>query len=59
MISIVADRLCGSIPMITRATPLLLDQTPADIGERQRYFELGRPLTCLMRSDAMGLQPVA
>jgi hypothetical protein len=34
MISIIAERLCGSIPMITYATPpLLLDQTHADVGE--------------------------
>ena len=33
MISIVADRLCGSIPMMTRPTLVLLDSDRGDIGE--------------------------
>jgi hypothetical protein len=33
MISMVADRLCGSIPMMTCPTLVLLDQTGAESGE--------------------------
>jgi hypothetical protein len=44
MTSILAERLRGSIPMITRLTLLLLPDH-ADLGEPggHRYFELNRP----------------
>lgn len=44
----VADRLCGSMPMITRAMLLfLLDRTDRCRRGGQRYFELGIPLWSL------------
>ena len=48
MTSIVAERLCGSIPMITLAHPVPPARS-ADLGEPggHRYFELNKPLLSL------------
>jgi hypothetical protein len=47
MTSIVADRLCGSIPITTR--PMRYVSSPrtqwTNVEGGQRYFELGKPLT--------------
>ena len=60
MTSIVADRLCGSIPMMTRPMPpSSLDPTVDDRRGGQRYFELGRPLTRLMSRRRRGPHPLA
>jgi hypothetical protein len=49
MTSIVAERLCGSIPMITWliSSPLLLDHAVLAEPGGHRYFELGKPLLSL------------
>jgi hypothetical protein len=45
MTSIVADRLCGSIPMITPAVLLLRHSTNRLAQGGHRYFEQNRPLS--------------
>ena len=40
----VADRLCGSTPMMTRATSDSLPESDMVSAGGQRYFELGSPL---------------
>jgi hypothetical protein len=55
MTSIVADRLCGSIPMMTWLICFLLPS--ADVLDRRgghRYFELSKPLLSISLPTAPG-----
>lgn len=51
MTSMVAERLCGSIPMMTAPTPSSSTRPSRCQRGGERFFELGRPL--LSHSPAM------